>query len=61
MDKNRQTYVEGKGEIYCAKRGTTYKCTRHQDGYKFPGKKKCKGCVFARYEKRREERDNNGK
>ena len=50
--KNLQTYVEGKGEVYCSKRDTrSFKCPRHQNGYKFPGKKKCKGCVWAMYAK----------
>ena len=52
MYENRQTYVEGKGEVYCSKRDTrSFKCPRHPDGFKSPGKKKCKGCVWARYAK----------
>jgi len=50
--KNPQTYVEGKGEVYCSMRtSTSFKCPRHQNGFKFPGKKKCKGCPYARYKK----------
>lgn len=47
---SRQTYVEGKGIVYCSKRESrSFKCPRHPDGYKFPGKNKCEGCVYARY------------
>lgn len=52
MYKNKQTYVEGKGEVYCSQRDSRgFKCPRHPQGFKFPGKKKCKGCVWARYAK----------
>ena len=48
--KSPQTYVEGKGDVYCSKRATSsFECPRHQDGYKFPGKKKCEGCVWVEY------------
>jgi hypothetical protein len=42
---SRQTYVEGRGEVQCTKKSRG--CTR--GGYKFPGKRKCVGCRFARY------------
>ena len=52
MYKNKQTYVEGKGEVYCSKRSTrSFKCPRDLDGFKYPGKKKCEGCVWAGYMK----------
>jgi len=47
---SRQTYVPGKGEVYCGL-PRSGKCPRHPCGYKFPGKKKCKGCRHARYRK----------
>ena len=47
---SRQTYVEGKGEVYCGL-PRNRKCPRHPAGFKFPGKKKCKGCPYARYRK----------
>ena len=51
MHKSRQTWVEGKGNVYCGRRDQrSFKCPRHPEGYKFPGKKKCVGCNYARYE-----------
>lgn len=41
---SRQTYVEGRGEVYCTK--PSKRCLK--GGYKFPGKNKCKGCYYAR-------------
>jgi hypothetical protein len=52
MYKNRQTYTEGKGVVFCSKRDTrSFKCPRHPDGFKYPGKNKCKDCVWAKYMK----------
>lgn len=50
--KSRQSYVEGKGNVYCSQRDVrSFRCPRHPEGFKFPGKKKCEGCSYARYEK----------
>ena len=48
---NPQTYVEGKGNVYCGVRDNrSERCPRHPNGFKFPGKKKCDGCFNAKYE-----------
>ena len=52
--QNKQTYIEGKGQVYCHQKFKSFRCPRHPYGFKFPGKKKCMvpyPCSQARFYK----------